>query len=656
MSYLIPNFATGYDRGSRNVEPFPDPFCDYASTAMPSSLQNALRWCEYIILCNGAYRSAIDRVIAYFITEVEIDGTDRAGKEKYLDFLNNTLGIYAILQQIALDYATYGNFFASVVLPFRRHLTCPKCGFEAPLRRIYGNKRFSYSWSDSEFQASCPFCQYHGKWTHVDRRSHEEDDIIVKRWSPHEIELVWDPYTDQVGHVWRIPQHYKNYINKGTLFHLERAPWEVVQAIQNGTNIEFNRDVIYHGKEDTLAGVLNKGWGVSRVLTNFRQAWYLQVLHRYNEAIGLDYIIPFRVLTPEPRPGGGAGGGEITDPLFTTDMGGFTGQVNAMLRQRRRDPTMWFTLPFPLRYQALGAEASQMAPYQLMDQALDNLLSSVGVPIQFYKGELTVQAAPAALRLMESHWSHLTHILNSFLQWLCNKISIALSWDEVTARLARPSHADDLNRQLAKLQLMLSQHASQTSGLKSVGLKFEDEQKRLLEEQKYMAEETQKAQEELEASGLGDQMAMGQTPGMVDPSMAGMPGPGAGGVVPPAQPGAAGQAAAPQGGAGSPEAAAMTPMDPVQAIMAQLPVGVEQGMTPPELEQLSNSLAQQIYGLPGGYRQSALRQLKQRSPTIHSLVKSLLSQMDASAERRGREMSQQQAITAQQQSMAPPPM
>lgn len=655
MSYLIPNFTSGYNRGSQTAEPFPDPFCDYASTAMPSSLQNALRWCEYIMLANGVYRSAVDRVIAYFITDVEIDGTDRDGKEKYLDFLNNTLGVYSLLRQVALDYITYGNFFASVVVPFRRNLSCPQCGFEAPLRRIHGNEKFSYSWRNSEFHATCPFCNYTGKWTHIDRRSHEEDDLVVKRWSPHEMELIWDPYTDQVGHIWKIPQHYKQYINKGTLFHLERAPWEVVQAIKNGTHIEFNKDVIYHGKEDTLAGVLNKGWGVSRVLTNFRQAWYLQVLHRFNEAIGLDYIIPFRVLTPEPRPGGAGGGGEMSDPLFTADLGGFTGQVNAMLRQRRRDPTMWFTLPFPLRYQALGGEASQLAPHELMDQALDTLLSAVGVPVEFYKGSLTVQAAPAALRLMESHWTHLTHILNSFLQWVCNKISIALSWDEVTARLSKPSHADDLNRQLAKLQLMMGQQISQTTGLKSVGLVFEDEQKRMLDEQKYVAEESQKAQEELEAAGLGDQMAGGMPPGGASGAMQGMPGAATGGQVLPAQPGAAGAAAAPPTGGGA-EAAAMQPMDPVQAMLAQIPMASEQSLTPQELESIANTVAQQIYSMAGGQKQSALRQLKQRSPTIHALVKSLLESMDSQAESRGRQMSQQQAGMAQQQSMASVPM
>jgi len=34
-------------------------------------------------------------------------------------------------------------------------------------------------------------------------------------------------------------------------------------------------------------------WGVSRLATQFRQLWHIQVMQRHNEAIALDYMIPF---------------------------------------------------------------------------------------------------------------------------------------------------------------------------------------------------------------------------------------------------------------------------------------------------------------------------------------------------------------------------
>lgn len=643
MSYLFPP-STRYDAspmGSRGIEPMPDPFMDYASMAMPDTLEDVLRWCERIMLANGVYRAAIDRVISYFITDIEIGDADRDVKDMYTEFLNDTLGIKTLLRQIALDYVTYGNSFISLVVPFRRNLSCPKCGFEAPLKQVYNNHTFGFQWN-FDFRAKCPMCHYDGKWTHIDRRTAEEDSLIVKRWSPHEIELLWDPYTDQVNHIWKIPQYYRQQITRGHLFHLERAPWEIIKAIQHNNYVRFDDGIVYHAKEDTLAGVLNKGWGISRVLTNFRQAWYVQVLHRYNEAIGLDYIIPFRVITPEPRPGGA--NGEMSDPLFTMDLGGFTGQVNTMLRRRRRDPATWHTLPFPIRYQSLGAEASQLAPYQLMDQAVDELLNAVGVPVDFYKGSLAINVAPAALRLLESNWNHLTHVLNKALQWLVSRVSTVLSWDEVTCRLARPSHADDLNRQLAKLQLMMGRQISQTTGLKSVGLEFEDEQKRMLDEEKYVAEESAKTQEELEAAGMGDLMASGQLGPMPGGGVPGGTAPQAGmGQMPatPAQPAAPAQGAAPvdpmaAGGAGA-------PMDPVSAVLAQLPQGPNQSMTPQEMLEIATTIARQLFSMPEGQKDSALRKIKQTHPHIHQLIKSQLESMRQQAGNQGVAMAQQAA-------------
>jgi len=618
---------------SQGMEPFPDPFCDYASLAMPRTWADALRWMEYIALANGVYRSALDRIIAYFITEVEIgskneeESIGREEKNLYKDFLYE-IGIEAELRQIALDYLVYGNSFLSTIVPFRRYLACrqPGCGFEAPFRQIYSNPRYAFEWSNYNFHATCPHCNYTGPWDHIDRKERDSAAITLKRWNVHEMELMWDPYSDQVEHIWRVPQYYRQHISSGRHpFHLEGAPWEVIQAVKNNNFIQFEQDVIHHAKEDTLCGVHNKGWGISRVLTNFRQAWYVQVLHRYNEAIGLDYIIPFRVITPESRPGGTTGGGEMTDPLFSVDMGGFSGQVQNMLRKRRRDPTTWHTLPMPIRYQALGGEASQLAPHELMDQGMDTLLNAIGTPVEFYKANLSLQAAPAALRLMESTWSHLTHMLNRSLQWFADKVSVVMDWQEVSVKLAKPSHADDLNRQLAKLQLMLSRDISRTTGLKSVGLDFENEERRKLEEEKFTAEETDKLREELELGGLGDMLATGQLPGEQPP---------------PGDPAAGGQPAAGGAPAGDPAAA---PADPAAQILASLPVGPNESVTPQEMVGQAGTIAQQLFSMPESQKDSTLRKIKQTAPHIHDLVKSQLAALRNQARNQGLAFAQQSA-------------
>ena len=444
-------------------EGFPDPFCDYASLVMPDTIRDALRWCEYIMCAQPVYRQAIDRVVSYFVTDIEVKGASDDEREKYEKYLHEVLQIKKSLRVMALDFITYGNSFISVIRPFKRYLACKGtvdrsgkehgCGFQAPLRMIAKNKSFNYKWKGFKFHATCPQCGRTGEWKPVDWRG-TQDEVRIKRWSPHEIDLVWDPVSEDMRYFWRIPEDYRRLIRDGSLFHLERADWDVVQAIAQNEHLEFDQDSIYHLKEETLAGIRNRGWGISRVLTNFRQAYYVQVLHRYNESIALDYIIPFRVITPMPRPSGGVGGG-MEDPLHSLDLGSFAGQVQHMLRQRRRDPAMWHVMGVPLQYNALGGDAKALAPAELLAQGNDDLLNAVGVPVELYKCTLSVQAAPTALRMFESNWNHLNYGLDGVLRFLGRNLARMLSWEEVEMKMARTTHVDDLQRQMALLQLML---------------------------------------------------------------------------------------------------------------------------------------------------------------------------------------------------------
>lgn len=632
----LPTASMGYNtlgRGAQSDERFPDPFCDVASLSMPESIQTALRWCEYIMNANGPYRQAVDRVVSYFITEVEIKDTGdkkvgREEKEKYRLFLEDTLGIRNVLHSVALDYLTYGNSFTSLIVPFRRYLSCPTCDLEMPLDKVVNSPQCAFKWTNFEFHATCPKCKTSGKWKHIDRRSGKNDDISIKRWSPHEIDLLWDPYTEHCTYVWKIPEDYRNLIRQGHLHQLERASWEIIQAVKHNQNLLFDNGVIFHLKEDALAGMRNRGWGISRILANFRQAWYVQILHRYNEAVALDYVIPFRVITPAPRGGDGQSG----DPVHTINLSSFSARVQSMIRARRTDPARWNVLPFPVNYQALGGDATQLAPRDLMDQGLDTLLKCIGMPVELFNGTLSFQSAPAALRLFEANWSHLPHNLNRFLAELISGLSKVMNWEPVAAKLVRVTHADDLNRQMAKLQLMQGQQISKSTGLGSVGLDYEEEMKRMLEEEKIYAEEQARMQTEMQQSQ--QMQAMSQPPDM----MAGVGDTGASAT------------GMPQGG-GAPPAAPGMPPSPVDQFLLQRQNSPNVPRTPEEMQQQAQLIANQLLSMPESVKDSELIKLKRTDQTMHALVTSIIDDIRQQARSQGGAM-----LMAQQfgQGAAPP--
>jgi hypothetical protein len=604
---------------------FPDPFMDMASLAMPESITYALRWCEYLMFANGTYFRALDRVLSYFITEIELSGIDDDDeKEKIDDFLHNANGLDILddVHTAGLNYMVYGNDFSSIMMPFKRYLSCKKCRLELPLKNVFNMPEFKFKWADYDFQAFCPRCRYQGVWDHVDRRAGETGPIKVKHWSPHEIELLWDPLTDDVDYIWKIPEDYRKMIREGHLFHLERANWEIINCVKNNTHLRFDKDVIFHMKENTLAGVRNRGWGISRILSNFRQAWYVQVLHRYNEAIALDYVIPFRLITPAPGPGSAD---QARDALLNLNMGGYMSQIQRMLAIRKRDPASWHTLPFPVQYQALGGDATQLAPRELLDQGLEVLLNNVGVPVELYKGSLQIQSAPAALRLFESSWSHLVHNLNGYINFVMRRLGQLLNWEKADARLTKVTHADDLQRQMAKLQLMMGGQVSKQTGLRSVGINYFDETKRQMEEQEFEAEQQNKLQENLEQQAQMNQMGDQQQ------QAAGAGGPDAGGMMPP-------QGDPSQGGAMPPGS---------EQVMAQQPTIPNKPTTPEEMLGKAQQLAQKILSMPEAQKDSELIQLKKTDPTMHSLVKSQIEDIRRQAQTAGGSMLMQQQFGKQ---------
>lgn len=617
---------------ARSEEQFPDPFFDMASLAMPQSNAEGLLWAEFLFHSDGTYREAARRTCAYFITDIEINGEDTEAetRREYKEYLTDTLNIKRFTQQLGMDVQCYGISLFSVLQPFRRFLKCGRkdCSVEVPLEVAEGTPVFKFKWTNYEFHATCPRCSYTGKWQHIDRRGGESDDVILRRWSPHEIDILWDPCQHKKSYIWWIPQEVRKTITEGKIFHLARAHWEVIQAVKNNQNILFDDDVVCALEEDTLAGMNTNGWPISRTIINFRQSWLTKVLKRSTEAIAMDYVIPFRLLTPEPKSGADAAS---SDPAMGANYNNFVAAARRMVLRRRQDPAGFNFLPHPVRYQALGSEAKQMVPHELIAQSQDDLLNSYGIFAEMYRGTLTTQAAPLALRLFEATWGIIPSLYNQALQHIIDRLTVFKSWEPVTGVWTPVTAADDINRHMAKLQLMGTKDVSKTTALQSLGLQFERETKQVMEEERFMAEQQAKLQEEMDRTGEMAQImaqpgAAMAPPGGAPPGAGQMP-PGGGGA-PPAAPAAPGGMPAGQMAAGQFAASMVTsPNAPI---------------LPTELWERANTVAGTLMSMPSAQKSSEMIALKRMDPTLHAIVKMILDDQAQQAETQGKQMVMEQ--------------
>jgi hypothetical protein len=584
------------DTGRGNTRAYPDPFLTYATMMTPRTIKDILRWCEHLWNRNGTYAMASRRVIRYFLTKIEIQDANDQEKKKYLDFLNNTLGVMTELALLGDDFMCYGNSFSSLYVPFRRYLSCKHCGLERPIKRV------KYTFENFRFAFTCPACgQPNACEKPRDKRTAEEDGIRVIRWSPHQIEVQEHPISKKRKYFWDPPADLANAISKGDPFFLESMPWEMIETIKEKKLFEFSDGVIYHMREDTIAGMKCAGWGVSRFMTNFSQAFYVQMLKMYNEVLCQEYIVPFRVISPA------AGNSKEADPMVHSNVGSFNNKVLGMLNQHRRKPGGYYAVPFPIEYQVLGGEAEKLVTQELINQALDEMLNAAGVPAELYKGTITMQAMPAALRLFQQTWPHLVAAYNGWIRWLVDGISKALNWEPVLAQMQPVTLADDVENKQILLQLAAGNKVSMHKALAPLGIDPDEDIRTIFEENAQFQEMQEAYQQKMQNR---QQMTQNMQSSVMQ------------------------SAGAPQGG---PQQSA----DPSVAAQGN-------NQTPDQMMAQAEQMANQLLNMPYEQRTSEMRKIKHSNETLWALVKAKISSIKTQAQSQGGYQALQQMTQPQQ--------
>ncbi|NCC44893.1 MAG: hypothetical protein EOM18_15240 [Clostridia bacterium] len=576
---------------------FGSPFSTFARTYFPSNIREVMDWAEYLWTHQGVYAKAIQRAVRYFITSLEITGTsDYTVKKKYRDFLTDNLKVLDKLALMGDDYMGYGNSFVSIYRPFYRNLICPSCN------TMHSMKSVNWKWASFTFTGKCPKCKRSVSFA-VKDLINKQDDLRIVRWNPRHITLEHHEISGMSKYYYEPKGEVLEAIKTGQPMYAEFTPWEIIDAIKSNERFLFGENQIFHMRCEPAASMLSnvKGWGLPPFLANFEYVVNLQMLTKYNEAIAMDMIVPFRFISP-----GKSGGGPVNDPLLTIDCGNFMRNVEGMIRQHRKDPTCIHSIPYPVSYQALGGEAKSLAPVELMKFALDELLNSMGIPQEFYTGTLTAAGPPIGLRMFERTWIQFRTQIDSFLSWLMDQCSKHLMWEDLGSRLIRTSIIEDDIIKQTKLNLLAANKISNQTALGTFNIDYEYEMDKVFEEQQIFEE---KAAEIARKAGKGqeNQMFMDQPP-----MQSGMP---------------MGQPGMPMGG---------------------MPMG-QSGMsggstTLDEMSVQAEQIAQQILTMDPTSRKSELINLKKTNDTLHALVTSKLKELEQQAAQTGINMTRQGAI------------
>lgn len=588
------------------------PWLDYASLAMPESHELILWWAQYLWLTDGNYRSAMQRVAQHFLTTVEFPDLESNEENEYKDFFQDHLNYRRELKSVADDFLCYGNFFATVYLPFKRTLQCRQCIFEQPIDMLRGKYDCEMNARGVVWKrlAPCPMCGNGGPYRCIDRTSGDMSKVRIVKYSPFEIQIAQNPFSQKKDIYWKIPNEIRRDIQSKAPIFIEETPMEYLEAIACGGDVRFADEAIIHLDETCVSGMKVRGWGIPRSISNFRTAWLQQTTNRADQAIAMDYTLGIRSISPAPVAGG-------DDPMQTESGDEFASFVNGMVESHRRNPASYSVSPFPLNYQFMGGEGENLLPADKLKFRQQEYLNQLGVPLEYHNGTLSAQAAPMVLQLFENTWSDIPQIFNTVLTWLVKVTARNFHLEETKVVMQKTTISYDEARKQIMLQLMAANQVSPQTALGPFGIDAEKEIEKIFKHQDRTAEvqreHAEKAQTDQEMAAVG-QLAGAPTPSSMAAQQQQQGAGGAGGA-------AGGQA--PTGGGG----------------MAPQGDQTLQGMS-----DQAQQIASQLVSMPEYDRKQQLKALRDSNKDLHALVMSAMTKIRSQAASQGG-----------QQLLAPPP-
>jgi hypothetical protein len=550
---------------------YSNPFYGVPFQFLPQNMDHMLWWANHFLFRFPFYKTVLSRVANYFITALSIECDDAESKKKYEDIFAD-MQWKQVLGMAGLNLLAYGNVFASINQGFDRFLVCPTCKRITNIDKI---NEFDFS-NKAQFSLGCKGCRKKSVHEAVDKPSKDLKRVQVIFWDPREIKVRFEKTTNDSEYYWDIP---KEYIQRVTLpnnkFYSKKTPKPIFDAILNKRLLAFRSKNFIHLKVPTPVGIPTEGKAMPFCIYMFDDFFMLKVLERFNQALMYEDIIPFRVFSMAEQ---GAGNVQI-NPVLHQSAPQWRAGIEKMIQDHRMDPGTYHMFPFRFQYEHLGADGKQLAPTELIQNTIGNILNALNIPQELYTMSLQTQAMGPALRLFENSWSFIIDIYNNLLERWGDVISKINGLPKAKISLMPVTLSDDIERKSIIGQLVSANSIARSELLKLYGFDFREQVRKKFEEDDIM----QQMQEE------------------------------------------------------------KAEKDQVQQMMDSGGQGASQGgSTPGDVLEQAQQIAQQLFPLDAGQRRQQLQQLKAQDQTLYGAVKAALDDMGNQAKSQGVQQAKQQ--------------
>lgn len=446
---------------------YPHPYFDPSSWYIPPTVKEMFRWCQFLFFTNSTIGPIIRKKAAYVITDLIYGTTNVRDREIWKKLLEKSLKIKEFEFKMLLDLAVYGNSYCSVIYPFERYLVCPHCQFENLLKNI------QWQYDVTGFIGECKACRSRTHMQEKDKPIRNRSRIRLHRWYPTYIDIRRNPTTGSSTYILRPPKWLKQRLKdpKTNRVFVEDTPKEILKAIRENKNVEFDPDNIYHMKEESISHE-DDSFGMPQILNVIKDTWLHQTYKRAQEAIALEHVLPMTMLSPTP----GAGD---SPPHLNVDLGSWQSRIQNMITNWRRDQNGIFTMPFPVQVSQIRGDAQALSLHNDINQVRQQIAGGLDVPPDFIYGGLTWSGASVTLRVLENLLIGKLSALNSFMEdWLLPRLRRFLRLSPIKIYHSDFKMADDVQQKQIALGLRQTNTISDQTTVEELGFDYSKEEHR----------------------------------------------------------------------------------------------------------------------------------------------------------------------------------
>jgi hypothetical protein len=444
---------------------YPSPFFDIGHTYLPKNMKALFRWCRYYFLTDPLINASVSKMATYPITDLHFEDESDDTRNKWQDVISRTLGWRSFMYGAGLDYWGYGNAYLQLVMSLDKYLQCGACNHKAPINQ------WKYKFRDFQYEATCPNCGAHGKKVVSDVYPKSVGGMRLVRYNPEDIDVEYNPYNGQKRIKYKLPITLKNDIRMGKKHIIESIPDIYVQAVKNSKPLLL--DKVYHFARPTIAqeGV-NMGLGIPMILPVLKYAYYKQLLHKAQEMVMQEHIVPWRILFPQP-------GSNSSDPYSTVNLGDWKAKVEREVDKFKLDQNTVSVMPIPVGHQSIGGDGRALLVTQELRMLEESIVAGMGVPLEFVKGGISYSGTSLSMNILKNQFETYRRYVTDFLQnYVIERIANAMQWPKVKIKMKRFHMSDDLQR--ASLTFQLNQSAKVSDKTMLEELNYDNEKEILI--------------------------------------------------------------------------------------------------------------------------------------------------------------------------------